>query len=176
VPAALNRLPVTLQTRLRVSQQVRAEDRVIVAAAYDGSGIAVELETFFDDMPARLAETHLVIARAGASTVAELTVAGRPAILVPYPHAIDDHQTANAHAVAETGGAWLMQQEIFTPETLAARLQTLFDWPTLLAKTAACAGRIALPDATQRLADTIEALMPEQGPHDGVGGAKEEAA
>ncbi|KAF0114929.1 MAG: UDP-N-acetylglucosamine--N-acetylmuramyl-(pentapeptide) pyrophosphoryl-undecaprenol N-acetylglucosamine transferase, partial [Rhodospirillaceae bacterium] len=153
VPAALNALPAPLRARLKVSQQVRPEDLESVAAAYAESGVMVELKTFFDDVPARLAEAHLVIARAGASTVAELTVAGRPVLLVPYPHAIDDHQTANAHAVAEAGGAWLIPQETFTPEALAARLQALLlDLPAMLAKSAACARATARPDAARRLA------------------------
>ncbi|VBB68874.1 UDP-N-acetylglucosamine--N-acetylmuramyl-(pentapeptide) pyrophosphoryl-undecaprenol N-acetylglucosamine transferase [invertebrate metagenome] len=164
IPAALSRLPVALRTRLRVSQQVRVEDRAAVVAAYDGLGIDVEVESFFDDVQTRLVETHLVIARAGASTVAELTVAGRPAILVPYPHAINDHQTANARAMAETGGAWLVPQVAFTPEALATKLQTLFALPAILAEAAMCARRIALPDAAQRLADMVESLTgPDEG-------------
>ena len=94
-------------------------------AAYDAAGIAAELAPFFPDVADRLAAAHLVIARAGASTVAELAVAGRPSILVPLPGAIDDHQTANAAALAQAGGAWVMPQSSFTPAALTERLTTL---------------------------------------------------
>ncbi|WP_142848730.1 undecaprenyldiphospho-muramoylpentapeptide beta-N-acetylglucosaminyltransferase [Telmatospirillum sp. J64-1] len=160
VPAALTALPEALRRRIEISQQCRPEDIDQVRAAYEGSGIAATLQSFFDDVPQRLAASHLVIARSGASTVAELTAAGRPAILVPYPHAIDDHQTANAHAVDEVGGAWLMPQDAFTPEALAARLESLFSLPHSLEKAAACARLAGRPDAAQRLADVVADLIP----------------
>ncbi len=158
IPATMRILPISLRNRLRVSQQVRAEDCASVVATYKSLGIDIEAESFFDDLPIRLAKAHLVIARAGASTVAELTVAGRPAILVPYPHATDDHQTANARVLAERGGAWLIPQAALTPERLATRLQTLFGLPTLLTRTAMCARRMGSPDAAQQLADLIDSL------------------
>lgn len=161
VPAALARLPDSLRTRLSVSQQCRPEDLEQVRAAYAGTGIDASLESFFDDVPARMAGAHLVIARAGASTVAELTALGRPAILVPYPHAIDDHQTANARAVDETGGAWLMPQPAFTPDSLAARLESLFTQPGTLPRAAECARKAARPDAAGRLADLVADLLPK---------------
>jgi len=155
VPAALARLPEELRRRLDVSQQCRPEDLDAVRAAYAGTGIAATLESFFHDVPERMTAAHLVIARSGASTVAELTTLGRPAILVPYPHAIDDHQTANAHAVDDSGGAWLMPQAMFTAEALAARLDALFSQPATLAQAAECARAAGRPDAAGRLADLV---------------------
>jgi UDP-N-acetylglucosamine--N-acetylmuramyl-(pentapeptide) pyrophosphoryl-undecaprenol N-acetylglucosamine transferase len=160
VPAALARLPEALRARIHIAQQCRPEDLEAVRRAYDGTGIRATLDSFFADVPERLAAAHLVIARAGASTVAELTTLGRPAILVPYPFAIDDHQTANAHAVEESGGAWLMQQDGFTPETLAARLDSLFAQPETLARTARCARNAGRPDAAEALADLVTGLIP----------------
>lgn len=158
MPATICLLPVALRSRLQVSQQVREEDCTTVVAAYGHLGLDVDVRPFFNDLSKRLAEAHLVIARAGASTVAELVVAGRPSILVPYPHATDDHQTANARVVAERGGAWLIPQSALTPERLAKKLQTLLSCPTLLTRTAIRARRIGSPDATQRLADLVDSL------------------
>jgi UDP-N-acetylglucosamine--N-acetylmuramyl-(pentapeptide) pyrophosphoryl-undecaprenol N-acetylglucosamine transferase len=111
-----------------------------------------ELATFFDDLPERLGRCQLLIARAGASTVAELTVAGRPAILVPFAAATDDHQAANARVVAAAGGAWMMREDAFRPEALAARLDFYLREPAILAQAAARARECGVPDATQRLA------------------------
>lgn len=159
VPDALKRLPDVLRSRIEISQQCRPEDIGMVTEAFSGSGIKASLDSFFRDVPERMAAAHLVIARSGASTVAELTALGRPAILVPYPHAIDDHQTANAHAVDDVGGAWLMPQQAFTPEALAARLEALVATPASLVKAAACSAAAGRPDAAQRLADLVAALL-----------------
>lgn len=159
VPAALAGLPEALRRRIEISQQCRPEDLEAVRAAYEGTGIQATLDSFFHDVPERLAQAHLVIARSGASTVAELTALGRPAILVPYPYAIDDHQTANAHAIDEAGGAWLMPQDAFTAEALAARLESVLSLPSTLAKAAACARAAGRPDAAARLADTVTGLL-----------------
>ncbi len=159
VPAALARLPEGLRRRLELSQQCRPEDLDTVRQAYAGTGITATLESFFHDVPERLAEAHLVIARSGASTVAELTALGRPAVLVPYPHAIDDHQTANAHAVDEAGGGWLIPQSAFSAESLAARVESLFALPGSLSKAAACARAAGTPDAAKRMADLVGALL-----------------
>lgn len=160
VPAALALLPEGLKQRLDVAQQCRPEDLEAVEAAYRANGIKATLQTFFADAPERIAAAHLVIARSGASTVAELTALGRPAILVPYPYAIDDHQTANAHAVEEHGGAWLMPQDGFTADSLAARLIGLFQSPETLARTADCAARAGRADAAQSLADLVVSQIP----------------
>jgi UDP-N-acetylglucosamine--N-acetylmuramyl-(pentapeptide) pyrophosphoryl-undecaprenol N-acetylglucosamine transferase len=160
IPAALAALPDGLCTRLSVVQQCRPEDLEQVRAAYAASNIPATLDSFFTDIPERMAAAHLVIARAGASTVAELTCLGRPSILVPYPHATDDHQTANARAVDEAGGAWLMPQPAFTAAALTARLEQLFCQPGTLARAAGCARAAGRPDAAARLADLAVSLSP----------------
>jgi UDP-N-acetylglucosamine--N-acetylmuramyl-(pentapeptide) pyrophosphoryl-undecaprenol N-acetylglucosamine transferase len=159
VPAAVRLLPDALRTRLSVVQQTRPEDLDRVRAAYAADGIAAELSPFFPDVAARLVAAHMVIARAGASTVAELAVVGRPAILVPLPGAIDDHQTANARALAAARGAWLMPQPEFTAAALADRLSRVLAAPAELAEAAVGARSQARADAASRLADLVEARM-----------------
>jgi UDP-N-acetylglucosamine--N-acetylmuramyl-(pentapeptide) pyrophosphoryl-undecaprenol N-acetylglucosamine transferase len=159
VPAAVRSLPVPLRARISVVQQTRPEDVERVKAAYAADGIEAELSPFFPDVPARLVAAHLVIARAGASTVAELAVAGRPSILVPLPGAVDDHQSANARALAEAGGAWLVPQPRFTSAFLAERLGELLADPVGLAGVALGARTRARADAAIRLADLVEAHM-----------------
>ncbi len=163
VPAAVAALPADFRARLRIVQQCRPEDLQAARAAYAAVDADVELATFFADVPARLRAAHLVIARAGASMVSELGVVGRPALLVPFPHAIDDHQTANARAVAAGGGAWVLEQASLTAAALADRLQTLVADPGALAAAAAAAARIGRPDAADRLADAVCALIGENG-------------
>src|SRR5271166_3044677 len=159
VPDALRSLPGDLLARLTVIQQCRPEDLDRVRAAYAEYGIEAELALFFPDVADRLMSAHLVIARAGASTVSELAVAGRPAILVPLPGAIDDHQSANARALAQAGGAWVMPQPQFTAGLLADRLNHLLSGLESLA-TAAARGRTqARADAAERLADVVEARI-----------------
>ncbi|MGE0416763.1 MAG: undecaprenyldiphospho-muramoylpentapeptide beta-N-acetylglucosaminyltransferase [Acetobacteraceae bacterium] len=162
VPAALAALPADLRARLSVTQQCRQEDLDRVRAAYAQSGIQADLATFFGDVADRLGAAHLVIARAGASTVAELAVAGRPAILVPLPGAIDDHQSANARALAAGGGAWVIPQPGFTPDALAARLADLLAAPATLMRAASAAAAAAPPNAASRLADLVEAHMHQE--------------
>ncbi|MBE0531673.1 MAG: undecaprenyldiphospho-muramoylpentapeptide beta-N-acetylglucosaminyltransferase [Rhodospirillales bacterium] len=163
VPAAIGMLPESLRGRLAIVQQCRPEDLEAATAAYRTGGIAAELKSFFDDIPERLAAAHLLIARSGASTVAETLAVGRPAILVPYPHAIDDHQSFNAHAVAEAGGGWLMPQEGFTAPALAARLESLLSVPATLELAAAAARAVGRPDAAFRLADMVMDLINRGG-------------
>jgi UDP-N-acetylglucosamine--N-acetylmuramyl-(pentapeptide) pyrophosphoryl-undecaprenol N-acetylglucosamine transferase len=145
--------------RISVVQQCRAEDIDRVRAAYAKTGIEAELASFFPDIAGRLAAAHLVIARAGASTVAELALAGRPSILVPLPSAIDDHQTANAAALANAGGAVAIAQRDFTSAALQDRIGALLEGPDSLARAAAAARTQACPDAASRLADLVQALM-----------------
>jgi UDP-N-acetylglucosamine--N-acetylmuramyl-(pentapeptide) pyrophosphoryl-undecaprenol N-acetylglucosamine transferase len=114
-------------------------------------------------MPARMAAAHLVIARAGASTICELAAMGRPALLVPYPHATDDHQTANANAFSETGAGWTITQAASTPTDLFGRLNALLSVPHYLEQAAAAARRFAIPDATTRLADLVERMAGSNG-------------
>ncbi len=163
LPAAVEQLPAGLRNRLVISQQCRPEDLDRVRAAYERIQASVELEAFFDDVPERLAAAHLVIARSGASTVGELTTVGRPAVLVPYPHAIDDHQTANARALDDAGAAWLVPQDAFSPGTLAERLNALLASPSTLKTAAENARAAGGPDAAKRLADAVLALMEPNG-------------
>jgi UDP-N-acetylglucosamine--N-acetylmuramyl-(pentapeptide) pyrophosphoryl-undecaprenol N-acetylglucosamine transferase len=162
VPTALALLPDALASRIKVAQQCRPEDLGRVRAAYDLAGTDAELSAFFPDVADRLASAHLVIARAGASTVAELAVAGRPALLVPLPGAIDDHQSVNARALTEARGASMMAQRDFSPEALSERLATLLATPDMLVHAARAVRNIARPDATARLADLVEALMRQE--------------
>lgn len=160
VPAAIERLQPAERARLRLAQQCRPEDIEAVGTAYARLGFAAELKPFFADMAGRLKRLHLVIARSGASTVAELQAAGRPSILVPYRFAADDHQAANARAMAEAGAAWVMAESQFTPEALAERLTALLAEPGQLAAAAGKARALGRPDAAARLADLAEALAP----------------
>jgi len=165
VPAALALLPEDLRRRLDIAQQCRPEDLDAVRAQYAALAIKGRLERFFEDVPERLAAAHLVITRSGASTVAELTTIGRPAILVPYPHAIDDHQTANARAIDASGGGWLIPQTQFSAESLAEKLRLLLTHPEDLAKAAQAAYDAGTPDAAARLADLVARMM-EDSPED----------
>jgi UDP-N-acetylglucosamine--N-acetylmuramyl-(pentapeptide) pyrophosphoryl-undecaprenol N-acetylglucosamine transferase len=176
VPAALCGLPEDLRRRLSVSQQVPGGAVDAVEAAYGRCGLAATLAAFFDDMPERMADTHLVVCRAGASTVAELAAAGRPAILVPFPAATDDHQTANARALAEAGGGWLMPQSELTAERLTERLAALFGEPATLTRAASCAGAFARRDAAARLADLVCDLRGRNGDGGSRDGAEPEEA
>ena len=156
IPAAIGKLDRELRSRLDITQQCRPEDLARVQDTYAKLGVKAALKSFFDDVPARLGAAHLVICRAGASTVAEITVAGRPAIYVPYPHAADDHQRYNAEAVAAAGAGWAIAQPEFTADALAARLVELAHRPQELVQAAAAARAFAKPDAAKALADLVE--------------------
>ncbi len=158
VPDGLAMLPLNLRRRLQVTQQCRAEDIENVRARYQDLGIAADLATYLNDVPDRLAWAHLVIARAGASTIAELTCAGRPAILVPLPSATDDHQTANAKEMAVAGGARAITQADFTAKELAKQMQKLGLDPEALINAAGRARSVGRPNATRDLADLVEGL------------------
>lgn len=163
IPEAVALLPADMQRRLRIAQQARAEDLETAKANYAKLAANVELAPFFTDMPERLRVAHLVICRSGASTVAELTAAGRPAILVPYPFATDDHQTANARALDSMGAAWLMPEAATTPALLAERLTALVAQPETLARAAGAARQLGRRDAAQRLADLVLSLVRGNG-------------
>jgi UDP-N-acetylglucosamine--N-acetylmuramyl-(pentapeptide) pyrophosphoryl-undecaprenol N-acetylglucosamine transferase len=158
VPAAIDCLPKSLHARLEITQQCRAEDIERVRAAYGEIGVTAELRTFFDDLPARMAGAHLVISRSGASTVCELAVIGRPSVLIPFPFATDDHQTANAAVLADAGAAWLVQQRGLTAQRLATMLEEIFGNPSALADHARAAHALGRPDATERLADLVDRI------------------
>ncbi|MBT5110604.1 MAG: undecaprenyldiphospho-muramoylpentapeptide beta-N-acetylglucosaminyltransferase [Rhodospirillaceae bacterium] len=162
-PNALAALPDELRARIRVVQQCRAEDLERVRRVYATAGIDADLRTFFDDIPARIQAAHLLICRAGASTIAEITTAGRPAILTPYPHAIDDHQTVNAARLCDSGGAWMIPNADFNKETLLARLTSLFSMPTTIATAARCAAQLGVPEAASRLADVVAGVTRGDG-------------
>jgi len=170
VPDGLAMLPVSFRRRLQVTHQARVEDIDAARAKYAELQIAAELATYLPDMPEQLAWAHLVIARAGASTIAELTAAGRPAILVPLPIATDDHQTANAREITEAGGARTIGQKAFTPKELAKQMQKLGLDPQALQNAAARAKSCGRPNATRDLADLVENLAPvrEEGREYGV--------
>ncbi|CAM3302437.1 MULTISPECIES: undecaprenyldiphospho-muramoylpentapeptide beta-N-acetylglucosaminyltransferase [Sphingomonas] len=158
VPDGLAMLPVTFRRRLQVTHQARIEDIDAVRAKYAEHEIPAELATYLPDLPEQLAWAHLVIARAGASTLAELTVAGRPAILVPLPSATDDHQTVNAREMTKAGGARTIAQKDFTPVELAKQMQKLGLDPAALENAAGRARGCGRPEAASDLADLVESL------------------
>ncbi|MGH6828650.1 MAG: undecaprenyldiphospho-muramoylpentapeptide beta-N-acetylglucosaminyltransferase [Rhizomicrobium sp.] len=165
VPQAVSALPEAIKTRLHVTQQCRPEDGANVRAVYAADGVAAELAPFFADLPRRMAAAHLVIGRAGAGTVAELMAIGRPAILVPLPHALDDNQTPNAEILSRAGAGWTVAERDFTSESLVHMLTTLFSAPSELEAGAAHAHALATKGAAQKLADLVEDLAtPEWKP------------
>lgn len=155
VPAAIAALPAVLRARVRIDQQCREADVEPTRAAYQQLGVNADLASFFVDLPARLAGSHLVIARSGASTVSELAVAGRPAILVPLPAAMDNHQYFNASAFEDVGGGWVMTQDGFTAASLAARLEAFLTAPETLARAAENVRKLGSPDAAEKLAALV---------------------
>lgn len=162
LPPALAMLPEGLRARLRLSLQYRGDDAAAVAALLRDAGIEAELQPFFDDMAARLRDAHLVITRAGATTIADLLVVGRPAILVPIPQGGSRaEQLGNAEALERLGAGWCMREDAdgFTAGALAQRLRQLFADPSQLAGAAAAAAGLGRPDAAARLADEVEALL-----------------
>lgn len=163
VPEAISRLESDLRGRLSIVQQCRSDDLAGVKAAYARLGVKAEVAAFYDDLPARIAAAHLIICRSGASTVAELTTIGRPFVMIPYPHAVDDHQSSNAHAVDAAGAGWLMPEEAFTPEALAERLGALLTMPRILENAAQASSAFGRPDAAARLADVVCAMLPAGG-------------
>ena len=158
VPDGLAMLPPALRQRLQVTQQCRAEDLEAVRARYASHDIPAELGTYFEDMHERLAGAHLFIGRAGASTIAELTAVGRPAILVPLPIATDDHQAVNTREMVKVGGARMIRQDAFQPKELAKQIQAMAMNPQSLANAAHCAFNCGRPDAARDLADLVESM------------------
>ncbi|MGY6627075.1 MAG: undecaprenyldiphospho-muramoylpentapeptide beta-N-acetylglucosaminyltransferase [Oceanicaulis sp.] len=156
VPAAVAQLPEALRARLLVVQQTRDESLDAARSVYKAAGVRAELSAFFDDMGARYATAHLVISRAGASSVSELAAIGRPSILVPLAIAMDDHQSANAQGLVQAGAADAMAEAVFTADSLSQRLETLLADGEALAARAAAARAAGRPDAHEALADLIE--------------------
>lgn len=156
VPAGLGLLQPSLRHRLQVVQQCRPDDIERVRNTYASLHIPAELLTYIEDMPEKLADAHLIIGRAGASTIAELTAAGRPAILIPFPSATDDHQTANAREMTAAGGARTIQQDNFTPEVLARQIEAMAADPIAINNAASRALSVGRPHAARDLADLVE--------------------
>jgi len=158
VPDGLAMLQPALRSRLQVTQQCRAEDIDAVRDRYANHGIPAELGTYFEDMEVRLADAHLFIGRAGASTIAELTAVGRPAILVPLPIATDDHQAANVREMVKAGGARSIRQHNFTAKELAKQIQAMAQHPESLGNAAHAAWNCGRPRAAKDLADLVESF------------------
>lgn len=161
VPPGLGALPAADRARLAVVHQARPEDLPAADAAYRAAGIVAECLPYMPDLPARMAASHLVIARAGASTLAELTAMGRPAILVPFAAATDDHQSANARAFAAAGAGRLFAEDRFTPPALAGAVEGFLRSPESLVAAARAARALGRPDAAHRLADLVLAEIGE---------------
>jgi UDP-N-acetylglucosamine--N-acetylmuramyl-(pentapeptide) pyrophosphoryl-undecaprenol N-acetylglucosamine transferase len=159
LPAAIARLDREERARLALTQQCRPEDLERVASAYAGLGFTAELASFFADLPERLAAAQLVISRAGASSVAELLALGRPALLVPFRFAADDHQQANAEAVTAAGAGWLIEETKLDAETLAGRLRSCLEQPRQLLDLASRAAALGRADAAGALADALQSLI-----------------
>jgi UDP-N-acetylglucosamine--N-acetylmuramyl-(pentapeptide) pyrophosphoryl-undecaprenol N-acetylglucosamine transferase len=156
VPEAIKLLPENIRDNISIVQQCRPEDIEKVTAIYKGIKQDAELKVFFDNMAEKLKNAHLVISRSGASSVAEIAVAGKPAIYVPYMYAADDHQTANARAMDDAGAAWLIPQEEFTAESLSFRLSDLLSDNGVMERTAKCAKAVGCPDAAVKLANIVK--------------------
>jgi UDP-N-acetylglucosamine--N-acetylmuramyl-(pentapeptide) pyrophosphoryl-undecaprenol N-acetylglucosamine transferase len=158
VPAAIAELPEALRHRVQIVQQCREDDLDRVAEVYRKAKVNVELAAFFTDLPERISRSHLVIGRSGASTIAELTVLGRPAILVPLPGALDADQKNNALVMENAGAGWVAEQATLSPQSLGTRLTTLLSDPDTLIKAAAAARSLGQPRAVEKLADIAEML------------------
>lgn len=158
VPHAVAQLPDDMRARLKVVHQAREEDEKAVSQRYQEAGIAAEVMPFIHDVPSQFAEAQLVVSRSGASSVADISVIGRPAIFVPLAAAIRDEQTANARGMVDAGAAILMPEEEFTPENLCARMREVLDNPAKATEMAAAALSVGKPNAAEDLADLVETL------------------
>ena len=163
VPEAISRLPAKLRKRLAVTQQVRSDQMEAVKQQYDSADVKADLQLFITDMPDQLSKTHLVISRAGASSVAELAASGRPALLVPYPDAMDDHQTANANTVADVGGGWCIPEIEMSAGSLAGRISALVSNPEELARAALQINKLNPGPAAVILTEHASALIMGKG-------------
>ena len=159
VPQALSELSEDLRVRLNVVQQCHEEDVAEIQEIYMAAGITSVLKPFFDDVPAILKKTHLVVARSGASTVAEISIAGIPAIYIPYPHHADEQQKVNAETVSKQGGAWVIQEKDLSVENLLKQIEILMRSPQMLFEAADAARNCAKPEATRKLGNLVIALL-----------------
>ena len=155
IPSGLKLLPAELKSKLKIAQQCRPDELDAVNKAYEDSGLCVETAPFFTDMPTRLKSAHLLICRGGASSLQEAAAAGRPAVIVPIYRSADAHQLANAKSLAETGGAFIMEEPDFTPERLADKIQELFNDPKTLITASEQIRQRAKPDAAKQLAAAV---------------------
>ncbi len=158
VPRALDALPEPLRGNLRVAHQARGEDEARVAAFYADRGIAAEVAPFFEDVPRRMSEAQLVISRAGASSVADITTIGRPSVLIPFAAAAADHQSANARGLAEAEAAVVIPERKLSVAALAANVEAILSQPQAAEHMARRALGLGRPDAAERLADLAERL------------------
>ncbi|MGB3244341.1 MAG: UDP-N-acetylglucosamine--N-acetylmuramyl-(pentapeptide) pyrophosphoryl-undecaprenol N-acetylglucosamine transferase [Sulfitobacter sp.] len=161
VPPAIAALPMNVITNLRVSHQARDEDIERVSAFYEGAGITAEVQPFFEDVPRRMSEAQLVISRAGASSVADISVIGRPSILIPFAAATGDHQTANARGLVEAGAAILVPENEATPDSLTQHIQSIMCDPDRALQMSIAALRQGKPEAAEALAEMVETLVQE---------------
>lgn len=163
VPKALLMLPEKFISRLHIVQQCREEDITKVQKIYQNAHIKAVVAPFLHNIATHYVSSHLIICRAGASTLAEVSAVGRPAILVPFPHATDDHQTRNAQGLCDAGGGWMIDQDAFTKETLASRLESLLSIDHTLEIAAGCATKISVSRAAERLSNVVfEVLEKDQ--------------
>ena len=158
VPEAISRLPEGLRHHLRIAQQARPEDEARVVAAYEAAGVVAEVAPFFADIPRRLSEAQLVISRSGASSVADISVIGRPSILIPFAAAMDDHQTANARGLVDAGAAVLIPEKALDAAALADHMASVLGQPAAALRMAQNALGQGRPDATDRLVALVEGL------------------
>ncbi|WP_299280202.1 undecaprenyldiphospho-muramoylpentapeptide beta-N-acetylglucosaminyltransferase [uncultured Tateyamaria sp.] len=162
IPPAIASLPVERLRNIRVSHQARGEDEERVRAYYDEHGIAADVQPFFKDVPRRMSEAQLVISRAGASSVADISIIGRPSILIPYAAATADHQTANARGLVDAGAAILIPESRLSVDAVAAQIATVLDNPDGALQMSRAAQSVAKPDATETLAAMVE-ILAEKG-------------
>mgnify|MGYP001065209374 CR=1 FL=1 len=158
VPEAIWNLPDALRAKLHIAHQARAEDHASVNSYYQDHGISAEVQPFFDDLPRRMAAAQLVISRAGASSIADISAIGRPAILIPYPFATADHQTANAQGMIDAGAAIHMPENTLEPAALSSQIEAVLANPKDAARMADLAREYGRPDATERLVELVENL------------------
>ncbi|PZQ96862.1 MAG: UDP-N-acetylglucosamine--N-acetylmuramyl-(pentapeptide) pyrophosphoryl-undecaprenol N-acetylglucosamine transferase [Cereibacter sphaeroides] len=161
MPGAVAMLPEPIKARLRVAHQARAEDAEAAEAGYAAAGVDAEIRPFFDDIPRRLSEAQLVISRSGASSVADISVIGRPSILIPYAAATGDHQTANARGLVDAGAAILIPENLLDPALLSGHIASVLEQPEAALRMALNALGQGRPDATERLVEVVERLRQE---------------
>ncbi|MGC1494263.1 MAG: UDP-N-acetylglucosamine--N-acetylmuramyl-(pentapeptide) pyrophosphoryl-undecaprenol N-acetylglucosamine transferase [Sulfitobacter sp.] len=158
VPPAIAALPMDMLKNLRVSHQARDEDGQRVADFYAQSGIAADVQPFFEDVPRRMSEAQLVISRAGASSVADISVIGRPSILIPFAAATGDHQSANARGLVDAGAAIMVPEDAATPDSLTAQIEMILGNPDAALRMAQAALSVGKPEAAEALAQMVEEL------------------